>query len=62
VWISVWHPALSGRLARFKAALELLDYMRDKGSVWFARLDQICDHVQQLIAASPVASRPREVP
>src|SRR5215470_5340412 len=28
-----------------------LDYMRDKGGVWFARLDQICGHVQQLIVA-----------
>jgi hypothetical protein len=50
LWISVWHPALSGRLARFKAALELLDYMRAKGGVWFARLEQICDHVQELMA------------
>jgi hypothetical protein len=23
--------------------------MRDKGGVWFARLDQICEHVQRLI-------------
>jgi hypothetical protein len=45
-----WHPALSGRLARFKAVLELLDYMRAKGGVWFARLDQVCDHVQGLMA------------
>jgi hypothetical protein len=30
LWISVWHLALSGRLARFKAALELLDYMWGK--------------------------------
>ena len=29
--------------------LELLDYMQAKGGVWFARLDQICDHVQKLI-------------
>jgi hypothetical protein len=48
LWISVWHPALSGRLARFKAVLELLDYMRAKGRVWFARLEEICDHVQKL--------------
>jgi len=33
LWISVWHPALSGRLARFKAVLELLDYMRAKRGV-----------------------------
>ena len=44
------HPALSGRLARFKAVRELLDYMHAKGGVWFARLDQVCDHVQQLMA------------
>jgi peptidoglycan/xylan/chitin deacetylase (PgdA/CDA1 family) len=50
LWISVWHPALSGRLARFKAVLELLDYMSAKGGVWFARLDQVCDHVQKLMA------------
>ena len=50
LWISVWHPALSGRLARFKAVLELLDHMRAKGGVWFGRLDQVCDHVQKLMA------------
>ena len=50
LWISVWHPALSGRLARFKAVLELLDYMNAKGDVWFARLDQVCDHVRRLMA------------
>ena len=42
LWISVWHPALSGRLAWFKAALELLDYMPPRaasglrGSIRFA--------------------------
>jgi peptidoglycan-N-acetylglucosamine deacetylase len=30
--------------------LELLDYMSAKGGVWFARLDQVCDHVQKLMA------------
>ena len=58
----MWHPALSGRLARFKAALELLDYMRDKGGVWFARLDQICDHVQQLIAVGRWTPRVETLP
>jgi hypothetical protein len=36
--------------AREKAVLELLDYMSAKGGVWFARLDQVCDHVQKLMA------------
>ena len=34
---ATWRPGNSaGRLARFKAVLELLDYMRAKGGVWFA--------------------------
>jgi hypothetical protein len=48
--ISVWHPAFPGRLARFKAVLEMLDYMRAKGGVWFAQLDQVCDHVHRLMS------------
>ena len=49
IWVSVWHPFVSGRLARLAAVEELLDYMQTKGNVWFARLDEVCDHVQQLL-------------
>jgi len=62
LWISVWHPALSGRPARFKAALELLDHMHAKGGVWFARLDEICDHVRQLIASGRWTPRSETLP
>jgi peptidoglycan-N-acetylglucosamine deacetylase len=50
LWVSVWHPFVSGRMARLDAALDLIKYMESKGRVWFARLDQICDHVKQLMA------------
>jgi hypothetical protein len=36
LWVSVWHPFLSGRLARFEAIASLLEYMVEKGDVWFA--------------------------
>lgn len=49
LWITVWHPFVSGRLARFRAIIELIEYMRGKGGVWFARLDEICDHVKSLM-------------
>ena len=49
LWISVWHPFVSGRLARFCAVLELIEYMKAKGGVWFARLEEVCDHVQSLV-------------
>lgn len=51
LWISVWHPFLSGRLARLHAIAELIDYMRNHEGVWFARLDEVCDHVGRLTAA-----------
>ncbi len=50
LWISVWHPFLSGRPARMGAIIELIEYMQSRGNVWFARLDEICDHVNRLIA------------
>lgn len=52
LWITVWHPFLSGRLARLRAVIELVEFMRTQGRVWFARLDEVCDHAQTLMAAN----------
>jgi peptidoglycan/xylan/chitin deacetylase (PgdA/CDA1 family) len=46
LWITVWHPFLSGRLSRLHAIVELIGYMRERGGVWLARLDQINDHAR----------------
>lgn len=45
MWISVWHPFVSGRTARCDAIWTLIEYMRDKGGVWFATLGEITDHI-----------------
>jgi peptidoglycan-N-acetylglucosamine deacetylase len=50
LWISVWHPFLSGRLARIRAVIELIEYMQAKGGVWFATTGEIADHVKDLVA------------
>jgi hypothetical protein len=50
LWISVWHPFVSGRAARWDAAADLIDYMHGKGGVWFARLDEIADHARACVA------------
>ncbi|MEE8301663.1 MAG: polysaccharide deacetylase [Candidatus Tectomicrobia bacterium] len=50
MWIAVWHPFLSGRLARCLAIAKLIEYMHDKGQVWFATLEDITAHVQQVMA------------
>jgi peptidoglycan/xylan/chitin deacetylase (PgdA/CDA1 family) len=51
LWIAVWHPFLSGRLARCVAMARLIEYMHDKGQVWFATLEDIAAHVRHLMAA-----------
>ena len=51
-WTTVWHPFLSARPARLNAIVELISYMRERGDVWFARLDQVCEHVRKLSASN----------
>ena len=49
LWVTVWHPFASGRLARWEKVVELIDYMKGKGDVWFARMEDIAAHVYQCI-------------
>ncbi len=62
LWISVWHPFLSGRLARFEAIGELLDYMAAKGDVWFATLSEITEHIEGLIESGTWTPRTDHLP
>jgi peptidoglycan/xylan/chitin deacetylase (PgdA/CDA1 family) len=49
LWIGVWHPFVSGRLARWKAVEKLIEYMLGRGGVWFAPLEEIAAHVRRCI-------------
>jgi peptidoglycan/xylan/chitin deacetylase (PgdA/CDA1 family) len=51
LWIAVWHPMVTGRLARCQALVDLIGYMHDRGGVWFARLEDIAEHVRAVTAA-----------
>ena len=48
-WIAVWHPFASGRLSRWAEVEKLIEYMLDKGDVWFAKLEDIAAHVAKCI-------------
>ena len=50
MWLAVWHPFLSGRLARAAAIKELIEYMHAKGKVWFATLEEIAAHARKVQA------------
>ncbi len=60
--ITVWHPFLSGRLARLHAIVEWVEYMRKAGNVWFPRLDEVCDHVQSAMRKGTWRPRVEKIP
>jgi peptidoglycan/xylan/chitin deacetylase (PgdA/CDA1 family) len=59
LWLTIWHPHVSARPARLLAWKRLVEYMLDKGGVWFATLDEIARHVQACIEDG--SYRPRTV-
>lgn len=62
LWVSVWHPFMSGRLSKLDAVVDLIDYMQAKGGVWFATCDEIARHVQGLIDAGTWQPREETLP
>ncbi len=50
LWTAVWHPFVSGRLARAEEQVRLIEYMMDKGGVWFATCAEIAAHIDGLVA------------
>ena len=50
LWVPVWHPFVTGRLARWHQVRKLLHYMQEKGDVWFAPMEQIAAHIMKVTA------------
>jgi peptidoglycan/xylan/chitin deacetylase (PgdA/CDA1 family) len=49
--IGVWHPFVSGRLARAEGIVSMIEKMIERGEVWFAAMEDIAQHVSTCIAA-----------
>lgn len=45
LWIGVWHPFVSGRLARWRQVDKLIEDIVGRGDVWLAPLEDIARHV-----------------
>lgn len=50
LWSAIWHPFVSGRLARAEAMVGLIEHMQARGGVWFATMAEIGAHIDGLIA------------
>ena len=46
LWVPVWHPFLSGRLARWRHTHAMIGRMLERGGVWFAPMRDIAAHVR----------------
>ena len=50
LWIPVWHPFLSGRLARWRHTHQMIGRILEKSRVWLAPMRDIAAHAQRCIA------------
>jgi peptidoglycan-N-acetylglucosamine deacetylase len=62
MWIGVWHPFVSGKASRCDAMISFIEYMREKGGVWFARMDELAQYVQTLIQLGQWSPRVETLP
>lgn len=50
-WIGIWHPFLTGRLARWQQVEVWLEKIMQRGDVWFAPLHEISAHVRAQVGS-----------
>lgn len=62
LWIAVWHPFVSGRLARWLRVEKMIEAMLKRGGVWFAPLEEIAAHVKKVTAAGTYQPRVDNLP
>ncbi|CAN7518538.1 polysaccharide deacetylase [Bosea sp. LjRoot90] len=61
-WMGIWHPFLTGRLARWAVVERWLEQVLATRKVWFAPLEEIVAYVEQLVAAGEYQVRTEELP
>jgi len=62
LWVTVWHPMVSGRLARCREMARMIEHMLAKGGVWFATMEMIARHVRRCIDDGSWAPRVDQLP
>jgi len=49
LWVTVWHPFVSARLARCVRVARMIEEIQNRGGVWFATMEEIANHVQKCV-------------
>lgn len=61
-WMGIWHPFLTGRLARWRVVERWLEEVVANRKVWFASLEEIAAHIDGLVAAGTYQIRVENLP
>ncbi len=61
-WMSIWHPFLTGRLARWHQVEQWLEALLCRGDVWFAPLHEIAAYVKAQSLKQPGSVRVDQLP
>jgi hypothetical protein len=61
-WIGIWHPFLTGRLARWRLVEQWLEQTLKTRSIWFAPLEDIIGHVKKVTAEGRYTPRVDQLP
>jgi peptidoglycan-N-acetylglucosamine deacetylase len=61
-WIGIWHPFLTGRLARWRQVEQWLEQTLETKNVWFAPLEDIIAHVKKVTAEGSYTPRIEQLP
>lgn len=62
LWVTVWHPFVSGRLARCIRVGQMIEEILKTGDVWFATMEQIALHIKSCIDNGSWKPRVDELP
>ncbi len=62
MWHAIWHPFLTGRLARWRQVEKWLEGVLKNRNVWFAPLGEISAYVRKLATEDPAAVRLDRLP
>ena len=61
-WMGIWHPFLTGRLARWRQVEQWLEHTLETKNVWFAPLEDIIRHVKNVSESGTYSPRVEQLP
>lgn len=62
LWVPVVHPFVTGRLSRWDVVAQFLERVLDQADVWFAPMEEIAAHIENVVAEGVFDARRIKMP